>query len=261
MPDKIAILGVPVHDRTRDELMHVLSAWLLSNDLILRQVATVNPEFIMTARRDPEFARVLQSVDLATADGIGILLAARILGCRLSGRLTGVDLTELLADMREPRPSLFFLGAAPGVAAEAGERLQVRFPGVEIAGIFSGSPSDNDVPEILGLIRESGANTLLVAFGAPEQDKWIAKHRQALAGCGIVVAIGVGGTFDFLSGRVPRAPRLIRRIGLEWLYRLIRQPWRWRRQLALPQFAALVLWERFTGKGKASDRNHGSTER
>ncbi len=261
MSGKVAILGVQVNNRTRDETLHLLSAWLVTDSPQIHQIATVNPEFIMMARRDSSFARVLQSVDMATPDGIGVLLAARVLGHRLPERLTGVDLTEILAVMDNPRPNLYLLGAAPGVAEEAGMRLKMRFPGVQIAGAFSGAPDDDTVPEILGRIRASGADTLLVAFGAPEQDKWIARHRQELAACGIVIAIGVGGTFDYLSGRVPRAPRLIRRIGLEWLYRLIRQPWRWRRQLALPQFAALVLWERLTGKGKASVTSHGSTDK
>lgn len=213
----------------------------------------------MMARRDPEFLGVLQRVDLTTADGVGVMLAARIQGHRITERITGVDLTEKLAAMDDPRPILFLLGAAPGVASDAAARLRDRFNGVQIAGVFSGSPKDDDLPLILDQLSSSGADTLLVAFGAPEQDKWIARHRQSLARCGIVVAIGVGGTFDYLSGRVPRAPRMVRRIGLEWLYRLIRQPWRWRRQLALPQFAALVLWERLTGKGKASVSNHGNT--
>lgn len=213
----------------------------------------------MMARRDPEFLGVLQRVDLTTADGVGVMLAARIQGHRISERITGVDLTENLAAVTDPRPVLFLLGAAPGVASDAAARLRERFSGVQIAGVFSGSPGDDDLPHILDQLSSSGADTLLVAFGAPEQDKWIARHRQALAQCGIVLAIGVGGTFDYLSGRVPRAPRMVRRIGLEWLYRLIRQPWRWRRQLALPQFAALVLWERLTGKGKASVSNHGNT--
>lgn len=261
MSGKVTILSIPVHNRTGAETIHLISAWLTDGSESVRQVATVNPEFIMMARRDSEFARVLQNVDLATADGVGITLAARVQGHRIRERLTGVDLTEAIAAMETPRPRLFLLGAAPGVAADAGDRLRQRFPGVQITDSYSGSPEDADLPDILNRIRESGADTLLVAFGAPEQDRWIARHRSALAGCGIVIAIGVGGTFDYLSGRVPRAPRLIRRIGLEWLYRLIRQPWRWRRQLALPQFAALVIWERLTGKGKASVNNHGSTQR
>jgi N-acetylglucosaminyldiphosphoundecaprenol N-acetyl-beta-D-mannosaminyltransferase len=261
MPDKIAILGVPVHNLTQDETLHHFRAILTHERDCLHQIATVNPEFIMMARRNTTFARVLQNVQLATPDGVGITLAARIQGRHVRERLTGVDLTEMIATMSDPAPSIFLLGAGPGVAGEAAEQLRRVNPEVHIAGTFSGSPGDEDLSEILERLRVSGSDTLLVAFGAPEQDMWIARHRQALAACGIVIAIGVGGTFDYLSGRVPRAPRLIRRIGLEWLYRLIRQPWRWRRQLALPQFAALVIWERLTGKGKVSVRNHGSTQR
>ena len=261
MSGKVTILGVPVHNRTGADTLHQVSTWLSDASESLHQVATVNPEFIMTARNDPEFFELLQNVDLTTADGVGVTLAARLHGRRIKERVTGVDLTERLAALDDPRPRLFLLGAAPGIAEEAMQALKRRFPDCDIRGTYSGSPRSDDQAEILRRIGESGADTLLVAFGAPEQDKWIARHRQALAGCGIVVAIGVGGTFDYLSGRAPRAPRLIRRIGLEWLYRLIRQPWRWRRQLALPQFAALVVWERLTGKGKASVSNHGRTQR
>src|SRR5690606_17087721 len=107
-----------------------------------------------------------------------------------------------------------------------------------------GSPRDEDTREIEARLAATRPNVLLVAFGHPAQDLWIARHRATLAAHGILVAIGVGGTFDYLSGRVPRAPRVVRRLGLEWLYRLIRQPWRWRRQMALPLFALLVVRER-----------------
>jgi N-acetylglucosaminyldiphosphoundecaprenol N-acetyl-beta-D-mannosaminyltransferase len=260
MQGRVAILGVRVHHRTKDEIIHYLSHWLLNERERLHHIATVNPEFIMTARNDQRFARVLQGTDLATADGVGITIAARVLGHQIPGRITGVDLTEMLSMLENPAPKLFFLGAAPGVGAEAADRLRQQNPDLRVCGTFSGSPDEAEREEIFRRIRESQADTLLVAFGAPAQDLWIAENRQALAACGIVIAIGVGGTFDYLSGRVPRAPRLIRRIGLEWLYRLIRQPWRWRRQLALPKFAMLVLWERITGKGKASVSNHGSSE-
>jgi N-acetylglucosaminyldiphosphoundecaprenol N-acetyl-beta-D-mannosaminyltransferase len=249
MQDQVAILGVRVNHRTRDEIVHYLTDWLLNERDRVHHIATVNPEFIITARNDQLFARVLQNADLTTADGVGVTIAARMLGKPVLERITGVDLTEMIASLDDPAPSLFLLGAAPGVATEAGELLRTRNPDLRIRGVFSGSPHSSERDEILQRIRESGADTLLVAFGSPAQDIWIAENRQDLATCGIVVAIGVGGTFDYLSGRVPRAPRLIRRIGLEWLYRLIRQPWRWRRQLALPKFALLVLRERLTGKG------------
>lgn len=261
MPDTVTILGIPIHNLTASETMHCFDNWLNNAPEMLHHVVTVNPEFVMMARQDPAFRHILQRADLATADGVGITLAARLNGSRIHQRLTGVDLTHLLAGMARPRPRLFLLGSGPGVAAEAAEQLRKESPDVMIQGVFSGSPDKRDLPEILHRIRESGADTLLVAFGAPEQDKWIDRHRQDLAAYGIVIAIGVGGTFDYLSGRVPRAPRLIRRVGFEWLYRLIRQPWRWRRQLALPRFVALVVRERLFGKGKASVDNHGSSQR
>jgi N-acetylglucosaminyldiphosphoundecaprenol N-acetyl-beta-D-mannosaminyltransferase len=261
MSRKVTILGVPVHNRTSAESVHIISTWLSGDADRLKHVVTVNPEFIMMARRNAEFQSVLERADLSTADGVGILIAAKILGSPIRERITGVELTEEIAAMNPARARLYLLGSAPGVAAEAGNRLKMRFPNVQIVGAFSGGPEPADFEEIARRIGETGANTLLVAFGAPQQDLWISRYRQELAACGIVVAIGVGGTFDYLSGRVPRAPGLVRRIGLEWLYRLIRQPWRWRRQLALPQFAALVLWDRLTGKGNRSVSNNGSTQR
>jgi N-acetylglucosaminyldiphosphoundecaprenol N-acetyl-beta-D-mannosaminyltransferase len=210
----------------------------------LHHVVTVNPEFVMAARRDGEFAAALRESTLATADGIGIVLAGRLLGVPVPGRVTGIDLVEGLAGLGHPGCRLFLLGAGPGVAEDAAARLRERFPDAQVAGTFAGSPDDDGFAEIERRLAGSGATVLLVAFGHPAQDLWIARHREALATHGILVAIGVGGTFDYLSGRVPRAPRLLRRLGLEWLYRLIRQPWRWRRQLALPLFALLVVRER-----------------
>lgn len=218
----------------------------------LHHIVTVNPEFVIAARRDHEFANVLDQSALATADGIGIVLAGRVLGVPTGPRVTGVDLVEGLAGLRAPGLRLFLLGAGPGVADEAAERLRERFPGVEIVGTFSGSPDDAGFPEIETRLAEADATVLLVAFGHPAQDLWIARHREGLGAHGILVAAGIGGAFDYLAGRIPRAPGWLRRLGLEWLYRLIRQPWRWRRQLALPLFVLLVLRERVrrvTGDG------------
>jgi N-acetylglucosaminyldiphosphoundecaprenol N-acetyl-beta-D-mannosaminyltransferase len=218
----------------------------------LRHVVTVNPEFVMAARRDACFAAALRASSLATADGVGVTLAARLLSLPRAPRVTGVELVEGLAGLRHPGARLFLLGAAPGVAAEAAERLRARFPATQIVGVYPGSPAAGDWPAIAEQLRSTATATatatrpsiLLVAFGHPRQDLWIAEHREELTALGVVVASGVGGAFDYLSGRTPRAPGLVRRAGFEWLYRLIRQPWRWRRQLALPRFAALVLLDR-----------------
>jgi N-acetylglucosaminyldiphosphoundecaprenol N-acetyl-beta-D-mannosaminyltransferase len=254
------ILGIPVDDVSLEEALEIFRTWLQEPDGRLHQVSTVNPEFIVAARRDREFRETLLASSLSTADGIGVVLAARMLKRPLHGRITGVELVESIAALVDPRPRLFLLGAAEGVAKEAATRLVARYPGCQVTGCYSGSPAPEEIDEVLTRIRAAGADTLLVAFGAPAQDKWIARYCRQLAECGIVLAIGVGGTFDYLAGRVPRAPRLIRRAGFEWLYRLARQPWRWRRQLALPWFVLLVLRERLFRKGQISDRTHGNLE-
>jgi N-acetylglucosaminyldiphosphoundecaprenol N-acetyl-beta-D-mannosaminyltransferase len=203
-------------------------------------VVTVNPEFVMEARRNPAFARVLRAADLATPDGFGLLLASRYLGTPLRGRVTGVELTLLLCQEAARRGwRVFLLGAAPGVAEATARVLQARYEGLIVAGCYAGSPQAADEPAIRRLVAAARPDLLLVAYGHPQQDVWIARNQPLLR---VPLAIGVGGVFDYLSGRVPRAPRLVRRIGLEWLYRLLRQPRRWRRIVtAVPLFAWAVL--------------------
>jgi N-acetylglucosaminyldiphosphoundecaprenol N-acetyl-beta-D-mannosaminyltransferase len=140
---------------------------------------------------------------------------------------------------------MYLLGAAPGVAESAGARLQELAPGVSIVGSYAGSPAVAEEHEIIERIRVSEAEVLCVAYGAPAQDLWIQRNLERLP---VALAMGVGGSFDFLAGRQRRAPRWMRKLGLEWLYRLYREPWRWRRMLALPQFAIQVIL-----KGRKSD--------
>jgi N-acetylglucosaminyldiphosphoundecaprenol N-acetyl-beta-D-mannosaminyltransferase len=201
-------------------------------------VATVNPEFIMRARRDPEFARVLESADLCLADGTGVVWAARRQGCSMRGPVTGTDLIPPLAALCARRGfRLFLLGAAPGVAAELAARLRTTHPRLEVAA-YHGSPDPSSDEETLKLIRAHRTQVLLVAFGAPKQELWIDRVKDRP---GAVVGMGVGGAFDYLTGRVPRAPMWMRRAGLEWLHRLMNQPWRVRRMAVLPVYAIKVL--------------------
>nr|WP_255603314.1 WecB/TagA/CpsF family glycosyltransferase [Oscillochloris sp. ZM17-4] len=204
------------------------------------QLVTVNPEFVIEAQANPTFRAALADADIATADGFGLILAARYLGMPLRGRVTGVELTRQLAGLCADRGyRMFLLGAAPGVAAEAAAALQAMYPGLIIAGTFAGSPQERHEPFLRQLIAAARPDVLLVAYGHPQQDLWIARNQPALQ---VPLAIGVGGTFDYLSGRVPRAPAPIRRIGLEWAYRLARQPSRWRRIMnAVPRFAWRVI--------------------
>ncbi len=234
----VRILGLPVHDVTLPEAIARIRYWCAAEPTV-HQVVTLNPEMVMAARRDPVFRAVIEQAALVTPDGVGMTLAARLRGTPLRSRVTGVDLVEALAltDCR-----LFLLGAAPGVAERAAATLEQRF-GTRIAGVWAGSPRPEDAGPALERIGTARPDVLCVAYGAPAQDLWIARYRTELAARGVRVAIGVGGTFDYLAGIVQRPPLIVRRLGLEWLYRLLRQPWRWRRQLVLPQFALSALVE------------------
>ena len=201
-------------------------------------VATVNPEFVMRAQGDREFARVLDSAALCLADGTGVVWAARRMGCTLAGPVAGADLVEPLSALCARRGfPLFLLGAKPGVADELAAQLSEANPGLLVAA-YAGGPSPSFDVETLELVHAHKTDVLLVAFGAPAQELWIDRLKDRL---GVAVAVGVGGSFDYLTGRMPRAPVWMRRAGLEWLHRLGRQPWRVRRMAVLPVYALKVL--------------------
>ena len=207
-------------------------------------VITANPEFVMLARRDGEAARIARQADLVVPDGTGVALAAKLLGTSLP-RVPGRLLVDALAPwLAQREASLFLLGAAPGVAERAAGTLRRRIPGLRIAGCYAGSAEDD--AETTARVRAAAPTVVLVAYGMPKQERWIARNLAALPS--VKVAIGVGGVFDQLAGvqRVP--PAFLHRIGLEWLWRLVREPWRWRRQRVLPLFALLVLRARITGR-------------
>jgi N-acetylglucosaminyldiphosphoundecaprenol N-acetyl-beta-D-mannosaminyltransferase len=234
------ILGVRVDAVTFDQVLASIEAFIVEGRP--RQVVTVNPEFVMAAQSDAEFRHIINTSALALPDGIGIWWASRRLDRPLPERIPGVDLVERLAELSAQRGyRLFFLGAMPGVADRAVEVLRGRYPGLAVAGTRGGSPRVEDEAANVACVQAAHPDILLVAYGAPAQDRWIARHMSRL---GVAVCIGVGGSFDYIAGVRPRAPRWIRRLGLEWLHRLITQPWRWRRMLALPRFAWRVFWSR-----------------
>jgi N-acetylglucosaminyldiphosphoundecaprenol N-acetyl-beta-D-mannosaminyltransferase len=246
MKGRIQILGFPVDLDDSRMVERRIAGWLDEPAGGLRHVVTVNPEYQIAACRSRKFAHVLRSAELSLADGVGIQAAARLLRLPVPPRITGNDLVELVAGLPHPAKRIFLLGAAPGVAGEAAAVLHARHPDACIVGTFPGEPSPEGWEEISAALAACRPTVLFVAFGHPRQDLWIATYRERLAEHGILVASGIGGVYDYLSGRVPRAPAPLRRLGLEWLYRLIRQPWRWRRQAALPRFVVLVLAESVT---------------
>jgi N-acetylglucosaminyldiphosphoundecaprenol N-acetyl-beta-D-mannosaminyltransferase len=234
-----SILGVRVDNVNYEQALSIIEGFVVSGTP--HQVVTVNPEFIVTAQSDDDFRRVLNASALALPDGVGLLWAARFLGRPLQERVTGTDTMQRLAALAAQKDySLFLLGAAPGVAVETAARLCETYPGLRIVGTHAGSPALEEEDEIVRMIQRAKPDILFVAYGAPQQDKWIARNLERL---GVPVAMGVGGAFDFISGRTKRAPHWVQRLGLEWLHRLCHEPWRWRRMLALPKFVWLVLRE------------------
>ncbi len=249
-PKRVEILGVNVHDVTYQEALDWTEHLIRSGRP--HQVVTPNPEFVMLARRDASFRQVLNDASLSIPDGSGLLYAGRLFGTPFREHVFGTDFVEQLMARAAARGfRVFLLGAAPGVAAAAARSLEQRFPGLLIAGTFAGSPDEGPAgPTLRAVVAAGRVDVLLVAYGAPRQDLWIHRYAPALD---LGVGIGIGGVLDFFAGRVPRAPAWVRRLELEWLYRLIRQPWRWKRQLALLRFAALAVWQavvRRTRSGK-----------
>jgi len=237
--EQVRILGVPVDKTTYPGLLEQVEAWVGRGDGRTRQICTVNPEFVMIAQRDPNFYNILNRADLCLADGIGLLYAARVVRDKLPGRVTGSDGVPKIAALAAQQGwRLYLLGAADGVADRAAAALRLQYPGLQIVGTYSGSPHADEEDEIVERVNAATPDILLVAYGAPAQDKWIARNAPRL---NAKVAMGVGGTFDYLAGDVPMAPTWMRQAGLEWLYRLIRQPWRARRQLRLPMFVLAVF--------------------
>ncbi len=209
-------------------------------------VITANPEFVMLARRDEAVAQIARDAQLVVADGSGVVAASRLLGDtlpRVPGRLL-VD--ALVPHLAQRRSSIFFLGAAPGVAELAAAELRRRARGLVVAGVHAGSAEPDDDAVSVARIRDSGARVLFVAYGMPKQERWIARNLAALPA--VRLAIGVGGVFDQLAGVQKVPPAIFHAIGLEWLWRLVREPRRWRRQRVLPVFALLVLRRRLLGR-------------
>lgn len=236
--DTLTILGIPVHMVTMTQLLRQVEQFMAGSRV--HQIVTTNPEFVMAAQKDDAFRQLLHEADLSIPDGVGLLWASRWLRNPLVERVPGSELVFRLAELSAKEGwRLFLLGAAPGVAEEAAAQFQAVYPELSVAGTYAGSPDPTENEEIVRRINESGADILFVAYGAPRQDKWIARNRAGLKT--VRLAMGVGGALDFVSGRVERAPKWAQDLGLEWLYRLGKEPWRWRRMLALPHFALKVL--------------------
>lgn len=239
----VTLLGVPIDAVTRKQAVALILE-MLEGGQIQRffhtggkyHVMTPNSEMLVEAKKNKKFREVLNSTSLNIPDSIGLLYMAKFSGKKLPQRVTGVDTVTKVCKRLSNNHQVFLLGAGEGVAQKAAKKLQAINPKLRISGTYAGTPKDEDAPEIIRRINDARPHLLLVAYGAPAQDLWINKHLDQLAS--VRVAIGVGGTFDFLAGTKKRAPKIMRRLGLEWMYRLVKEPRRigriWRAVVVFP---------------------------
>ena len=241
---KINILGISFDDLTREEAKEAGAALLHSPDF--HYVVTPNPEFILAADKDLEFQKILNRADLALPDGIGVIYSAKILGTPLKGRVTGFDFAcDMLDVLDEMGGRLYLLGAKPGVAEEAGRRILETHPNIVLCGTHDGYFQDSD--PVAREVAQAQPDLLFVCLGAPKQEKWISRFGLLT---GARLAIGLGGALDVFAGNVERAPEQWQKAGLEWAYRLKKEPKRIGRMAKLPLVLVKAAKRRVLGRGR-----------
>ena len=239
--NRVNILGVPVDMVDKEQASAVFAEIFQQPGCSM--IVTPNSEIVQNASKDEELRSLIASADLIIPDGIGLVYASKVMGCPLSERVTGIDFLEsIIARLAQTGESIFFFGSQPGVAAAAAARMKKKYPGLRVAGTQNGYFQPEEEALIVKQINESGADFLCVALGAPKQERFIAQHRDEFTS--VRGAIGVGGSLDVWAGNLKRAPEFYRNHGLEWLYRFIQQPTRFKRMLTLPVFMLRVIFRR-----------------
>lgn len=238
------VLGVDIAPYSKEEFYSLIGERLKDNDLLSPPifVVTVNPEIAIQSIFDSRFKEILSKSTINTADGVGISWAIHFLHNKTVDRITGSDsLEKICMDCAEFGQTVFFYGAAPGVADQAAQVLMKRIDNLNIIGTYSPEKPEmpyEELPVNTQILLQS-ASVIFVALGAPAQEKWIYENLEKLTNCKLI--IGIGGSFDFISGSKKRAPIILRKSGMEWMFRLWLEPARWRRMLKLPLFALNVL--------------------
>ena len=239
---KKEILGIQFDDLTRQEAAQ-RGGELLAEDRF-HYVVTPTPEFILAAEKDDDFRTVLNGADLVLPDGIGVVYSAKILGTPLKERVPGIEFAaDMLACLDEMGGRLFLLGAKPGVAEKAGENILARYPNIVLCGTRDGYFKDEEA--VLLEVAAAKPDLLFVCLGAPKQEKWMARWGRHT---GARMAIGLGGCLDVFAGNVERAPESWQKLGLEWAYRLKKEPKRIGRMAKLPLVLVKAAGQRVSGK-------------
>lgn len=246
MRRRIYILGSLVDKVNQKEALERIEEFIESREP--HHVITANAEIIYTGVENKSLSRTLNKADLVTADGFGVLWASKFLNDPIEERVTGIDLVDAICKHGQEKGwKLYFLGAAPGIAEKAVLKILEIYPESKVVGYENGYFTEEEEPRIIENIKKAGPDILFVALGAPKQEFWIRKNLKEL---NVPVCIGVGGSLDVLAGNVTRAPKWMQKHGLEWLYRLYKEPKRWRRMLALPKFVLAVMKQRTLGENK-----------
>ncbi len=240
------LLGVPIPTESKKEVLEYIKKYLSMGQEFVH-IVSLNPENLVLCHEDEEFKKIVEMSQIRIVDGIGVVLAGHMLNVPVGERFTGVDIMEkLIAMAHDGSLSVVLIGGEQNLATKLAKCYRDKYSQIEIVGSEgfkdAKNPNTDEEAALLSIVAVHKPRLLFVAFGSPTQEKWLWKNRALLQG---VVCMGVGGAFDFLSGNVARAPILVRRLGLEWLYRLLRQPWRWRRQLRLLKFVWLVMKQKF----------------
>lgn len=236
----INILGVKISTLNMEESVKKAKEFLMGEKPAV--IFTPNSEIVMNAYRDKDFLNIINSADMRTPDGIGLIYASKILKTPLRERVAGFDLTmNLLGSLNELGKSVYFFGSAPGIAIEAKRKIEEKYPGINVCGVSDGYFDEEKEKEIIADINNKKPDLLLVCLGSPKQETWIFEHKDEL-NCKLLM--GVGGTLDVISGNVKRAPGIFIKLGLEWFYRLLKQPSRIGRMMALPKFLITVIMKR-----------------
>ena len=238
MSSKVNILGVMVDKVNVDTASDKIMEYIDLKDRAA-SVFTPNSEIIMMAYRDEEFRNILNSSELLTADGIGVVYASKIVRNPIAERAAGYDIAcAVLEKLAAKNGSVYLFGSKPGVAESAGDNIIKKYPGIKIAGYSDGYFNEEKEKTIISNIHRCNPDLVFVCLGAPKQEKWISAHREELPNA---VYMGIGGSLDVFAGNVKRAPEFFTKHGIEWLYRLCKQPSRFVRMLDLPRFGFKVL--------------------
>ena len=230
------MFGLKIDNVNREEALRYIESFFAENRF--HYIVTLNPEGVVIAQRNKDFSSVINSADLVVADGSWLVRALRFLGEEIEERVAGIDLLlDILRLCRDRGLSVYLLGAREEIISSAKKRLEEMFPGIKILGFHNGYFDCSEEKRILDEIRLLKPDFLVVGLGMPKQEIWMNHHRDLP----VKVAIGVGGSFDVISGNIPRAPYWMQSIGLEWLYRVLKDPKRIRRLSFIPRFLLLVL--------------------